>query len=252
MSKEKLRVIVVIAIVLVVALALHMSITQQTNLTKDLLEATEDSNRKLYDLELLQHETNDRQLINRTALDSLNSQLVGIEDLFITNDADVTTMRSEIENAYREKILEALAFEIRQVLVSKKYEQLIPYIHPHCELEISLQEHMLVLESITPDMLENIDDIEETYLWGYLDGSGKEVIQTPKEMLDKYFASFNYERDDIYVDISCHKPWHIGVVSLRKIQESSADTNLERINFYFNNTNGLPKLTGLSLFDAWQ
>jgi len=97
-----------------------------------------------------------------------------------------------------EKIIEEKTEKVIKTIASRKFNKLADYVHPEKGLRFTPYTHVRIEKDVvfTKEQVSNFFDNHKIYLWGYYDGSGKEIRLTPKE----YYHQFIYTHDFMNAD----------------------------------------------------
>jgi len=94
-----------------------------------------------------------------------------------------------------EEIIRSRSEKVMEAVAAKNFENLAEYIHPNKGVRftpytnVSIKEDVIFSKEKVKDFLQD----NNKYLWGYYDGSGKEIRLTPRE----YYEEFIYSKDFI-------------------------------------------------------
>lgn len=166
------------------------------------------------------------------------SQLTTIIEFSLGEDNTKDIIKPEIAK----EIIEETADKVINAIGNRDTEALSEYVHPVKGVRFTPYTYVSLEQDIAfdKDEIKNFFEDENTYLWGYYDGSGEEIRLTPSEYYEKsiYTADF----------INAEKVGYNEVLSSGNMLENQFDVydNAIVVEYYFSGFN--PEYEGLD----WQ
>jgi hypothetical protein len=118
--------------------------------------------------------------------------------VLLLNTAAAAEKQGIIKAKAAEQIIKEKSEKVIGLIAARDFKELADYVHPEKGLRFTPYTHVRPEKDInlTKEQVSNFFKINKKYLWGYYDGSGKEIRLTPKE----YYYQFIYTNDFINAD----------------------------------------------------
>ncbi len=118
--------------------------------------------------------------------------------ILLLHTATAAEEKEIIKPKIAEQIIKEKAEKVISAIAARNFKELADYVHPEKGLRFTPYTYVRIEKDIvfTKKQVSNFFDNDKKYLWGYYDGSGKEIRLTPKE----YYHQFIYTNDFINAD----------------------------------------------------
>lgn len=118
--------------------------------------------------------------------------------ILLLHTAAAAEEKEIIKPKIAEQIIKEKAEKVISTIAARNFKELADYVHPEKGLRFTPYTYVRIEKDIvfTKKQVSNFFDNDKKYLWGYYDGSGKEIRLTPKE----YYHQFIYTNDFINAD----------------------------------------------------
>ena len=93
-----------------------------------------------------------------------------------------------------DQIIKKKSEKVIRLIASRNFKELADYVHPEKGLRFTPYTHIRIEKDVnfTKEQVSNFFDSNKKYLWGYYDGSGKEIRLTPKEYYHQFIYTNNF------------------------------------------------------------
>ncbi|MTI47618.1 MAG: hypothetical protein FH761_07235 [Firmicutes bacterium] len=147
--------------------------------------------------------------------------------------------KSSIEEDTAQEIIKDRANEVMNIINEGNMEELAQYVHPEKGVRFTPYTHVSLKNDLVFKQNQIADFLKDSnkYLWGYYDGSGKEIKLTPRE----YWGEFVYDKDYENADEISYN--EIIGKSLIKENQFNVYSNSIIVEYYLEGTN--PDYEGL-------
>jgi hypothetical protein len=93
-----------------------------------------------------------------------------------------------------EEIIKEISDTVLKAIAEKDVKTWAAYVHPEKGVRFTPYTYVEKDKDIifTKDQIESFFDNEKTYLWGYYDGSGDDILLTPSEYYEKFIYTHDF------------------------------------------------------------